>query len=191
MKNTLLTFLIISITQLPVLSQVSNIGLISQEYSKEISEYSTKEYIVRDILCIPEGTLFGVEIDAITASNSGELTTVTYDCETLSKKGIVLTFWSGTLGNNNSSIGEYGFLNIEYDKAVDLFTKLEKVLKFKTSILDKGKNWNAVFRWEDLYFVFYYENSANKIRVFWNGFDSEWNQSNLKTTAKRFNKSFE
>jgi hypothetical protein len=30
----------------------------------------------------------------------------------------------------------------------------------------------------------------NLIRVFWSGFDSEWNQSNLKTMKKRFYKNF-
>jgi len=171
-------------------SQVSNIGLASQEYSKDITEYVSKEYLITKILKIPEGMLIGVEIDAITASNSGELSTIVYNCEQLEKRGILLIFWTGDLSYIDGNRG-YGFLHLEYDTAIDLFTKLSTANKHKKSILNQGKDWNVVFRWADLHFVFWVDNTMNKIRVFWNGYDSEWSSSNLKTTAKRFFKSFE
>jgi hypothetical protein len=190
MKKILSCFSLIVIFSLNLSSQVRDESLMSQGYNKALTQFKTKEYIIKDILNIPVDEIIGVEIDAITASKFGEISTVVYNCESLDKKGLVFTFWANRINDYNTNYMGYAFRNIEYDKAAILFEKLEKIMTEKKSVLNKGYNWNAVFRWEDLYFVFYVEGASNKIRVFWNGYDSDWNQSNLKTTSRRFKKSF-
>jgi hypothetical protein len=190
MKNLSLIIVIMIIFKFNLVAQSTDRSFAGQDYSKTLTEFIIKEYLITELLNVEEGNLIGVEIDAITASKYGELTTVVYNCEQLNKKGLVFAFWSDTWNEYNTHYKGYAFRDIEYDKAITLFNKLDSVIENKKHILKKGYTWNAVFRWEDIYFVFYNDGLANKIRVFWKGFDSDWNQSNLKTTGRRFVKSF-
>ena len=190
MRNFGLIFIIIIVFKFNLVAQNTTEGIAGQDYSKGFTEFVIKEYLITELLNIEEDNLIGIEIDAITASKYGELTTVVYNCEQLNKKGLVFVFWSDTWNEYNTHFKGYAFRNIEYNKAITLFNKLDSVIANKKQILKKGYTWNAIYRWEDIYFVFYNEGMANKIRVFWKGFDSDWNQSNLKTTGRRFVKSF-
>lgn len=46
-------------------------------------------------------------------------------------------------------------------------------------------NNNMFFQFDDMTFLVY-KNSVVKIRVFWNGFDSEWESTAFERTKKRF-----
>ena len=64
--------------------------------------------------------------------------------------------------------------------------------KTRLSVGNDDLSKNAVYKWDDVSFLFYKNDiGSNLIRVFWNDFDSEWNQSNLKTTKKRFEKFYD
>lgn len=178
-----------------VQAQVNNYGAISgnhnltQKITKEITEYRVKEYIIKEVINITEGEIVDIEIDALTASKSGELSTVIYQCKSKNKKGIVFVFWQYTFNEFNTKYKGYSFRHIEFTKAEELFQYLAKVMKYKNDIGTNDQEWNTTFLWQDLYFLFYNDGESNKIRVFWNGFDAEWNHSNLKTTSRRFTKS--
>jgi hypothetical protein len=169
-------------------------GIFSQLYGKEITEYKSKEYIVNEILEVPNKQLIDIEIDAITASKSGELTVIIYNCELQKKRGLVFVFWSDQLNEFNVRYKGYAFRHFEYSAAKDMLNNLETVLEQKKAILtfENGNlSKNAVYKWDDVNFLFYKnEFGSNLIRLFWNNFDSEWNQANLKTTKKRFDKFF-
>jgi len=44
---------------------------------------------------------------------------------------------------------------------------------------------NVVFNIDDMTFLMY-EDGGTKIRVFWNGFDSEWEENAFNRTRRRF-----
>ncbi len=170
-------------------------GLLSQAYSKEITQYRIKEFIVREILQIPDRQVIEVEISALTASRSGELTTIIYECKELKKRGLVFGFWNEYTNEFSFAYKGYAFKNFDYDLAKELIDNLESVLEEKKAILSLDNNEdlakNALYKFDDVIFLFYKsELGSNLIRVLWNGFDSEWNQSNLKTMKRRFYKFF-
>ena len=193
MRNIVLTFLFIP-TWIIAFGQASD-GILSQAYSKEITEYKVKEFIIREILQIPDKKTIEVEINALTASKSGELTTVIYDCKELNKRGLVFGFWNAYTNQFNVVYKGYAFKNFDFEKAKELLDNIETVLEEKKAILSWDNNEdlakNALYKFDDIIFIFYKgEMGSNLIRVLWNGFDSEWNQANLKTMKKRFYRFF-
>ena len=197
MKNIVL-IIFLSTSSLIAFSQVKESvgGILSQEYSKEITEYKVKEFIVRDILELPDNKIVELEIDAITAASSGEITTVIYRCKELNKSGIVFGFYNPYINEFNVKFNAYKFKNFDFEDAVTLLNKLDNVMDEKKSIIklsnNDGYTKNAVYKHGDLIFIFYKGGiGANLIRVLWNDFDSEWNQMNLKATHRRFNQFFD
>jgi hypothetical protein len=165
---------------------------MSQERCKEITEYYCKQYIVDEILKIPDRQSIGVYIYAITAAKSGEITTVLYECPSLNKKGVVFAFWNDYSNGILPSIKGYGFYNLELEDAKELFNHLESLMDKENKILTEYTG-NLAYKSNDLTFLFYNSGDvliANPIRVWYNTFDSNWTQSNLRTTIKRFRKFF-
>lgn len=166
-------------------------GIDSQEYSKEITEYKIKEFIVKNVLQLPEREVVEIEIDAITAASSGEITVVIYRCESQNKKGMVFSFWNLYVNEYNTKSVEYNFKHFPFDTANELLIELERVIDEKKPIVNSGSTKNAVYKFDDLIFIFYKGDiGENLIRVLWDKYDSQWNQLNLKSTHKRFNTFF-
>ena len=174
--------------------QVNQSRVLASPYNKETAEYRVKEYLVREVLEIPDKKTIEISINALTASKNGELTTIIYDCKELGKSGLVFGFWSEYVRETNQKYQGFAFKNFELEKAKELLDNLDRALDEKKDILPYGiddLSKNALFRFEDAIFIFYKDNlDANLIRVLWNGFDLEWNQSNLKTTKRRFYRYF-
>jgi len=149
--------------------------LFTQDYSKDMTEYLTKVFIARDILKLKENELTGFEIEAITASKSGELTTVLYNCPLLDQKGLVFVFW------NNK---QYSFYHFEYNDATLMLDRISAAIQNNKTILDEVNT--SVLKSNDIHFIF----DGSLIRVVWNQYDSLWDISNFKTTNHRFGKFF-
>lgn len=98
--------------------------LLSQEWSKEITEYRVKEYIVSEILQIKEGQPAEVYINALTASFSGELTAVIYDSKSLGKRGLIFCFWNDYFNEFDTRYQGYGFKVLEFEEAKNLLIEL-------------------------------------------------------------------
>ena len=107
----------------------------------------------------------------------------------MNKSGVVFAFWQNEFNEYNTKYKGYAFRHIDFKKGQELFAQLDNIIDDKKSIVKDGSTWNATYLWQDLYILFHKEGASNKIRVFWNGFDAEWNQSNLKTTSRRFKRS--
>ena len=166
-------------------------GVLSQEESKKITEYYCKQYIVDEVLKIPDRQSIEVYIDAITASTSGEITTVLYKCSSLKKKGVVLAFWNDYIDILLPYKG-FGFCNLEIEKANILFNDLEALMNQENLIL-ANITGNKVFKSDNITLLFSNSGSflgKRTIRVWFDKFDSDWNQANLKTTIRRFRKFF-
>lgn len=171
--------------------QTTQGGVLSQENSKEISEYYCKQFIVDEILKVPTGQPIRITIDVITAAKSGELATVLYECSTLQKAGLVFAFWNG-LWNGISPYKGFGFYGFNFDDAKELLDSLEYLMN-KGFTSPTSDSWNLVYKTKNLTFLFFDPNGyseSSDIRVWWQTFDSDWNQNNLRTTIRRFRKFF-
>jgi hypothetical protein len=79
--KSFLTVLLIAASQLAVAQySVNSNFLLAQEYSKEISLYKAKSFVIKEILNTSEEVV-RFEIDPLAASTSGELTSLVYKCE--------------------------------------------------------------------------------------------------------------
>jgi hypothetical protein len=164
-------------------------GVFSQMYSKEITEYRAKEYIVNEILNVPNRKAIDVEISALTASKSGELTSVVYNCPQLKKGGLLFCFYNERINEFSLRYNGYAFSYYEFEKAKELFYIIDSLFYQKEGFL-VNNDYNTIYKWDDVTLVLYQLAGSKMIRVLWNGFDSEWNQANMNTTKKRCEKFF-
>lgn len=191
--NFIIIFLAVAVVSF---GQVTGGGgvLYLQPYSSEIAEYKVKEFIVREILMIPDKQTFEVEINSFTASTSGELMTVVFNCIQLNKRGLIFGFWNSYLNEFNIPYSGYAFKYFEFKKAKELLENLDVALVDKKTILSRDNanlSKNAVYKSDDTIFIFHTnEVGTNFIRVMWNGFDAGWNKTGVKTLQKRFDKFF-
>src|SRR5260221_8354578 len=123
MGNRLLTLLCLAIP-FTTFAQVN--APLAQAYNKEITQYMVKEFIIREVLQIPPRQTIEVEINALTSSASGELTTVIYDCQALKKRGLVFGFWNEHFNEHNLAYKGYAFKNFEFENAKEMLEELER-----------------------------------------------------------------
>jgi hypothetical protein len=196
-KYCLLLF--INLCCLNYFSQVSQTrgGILAQEYSKELTEYKVKSFIVNDVFQLKEYDVIALEVNSITASKSGELTSVVYKSKYQDKKGLILGFYGSYVNEFNLSYIGYSFKNMDFEKAKEFFDGIDVVLKDNDIFFNPASeaiispDLNIVFKFDDITLIFYKGSlNVNLIRVIWKDYDSEWSLTNLKTTQKRFNKFF-
>jgi hypothetical protein len=180
-------------------SQVSQTrgGILAQEYSKELTEYKVKSFLVNEIFQLKEYDVISLEVNSITASKSGELTSVVYKSKYQDKKGLVFGFYGSYVNEFNLPYTGYSFKNMDFEKAKQFFDSVDVVLKDydiffnPTSDAIIPLDLNVIFKFDDMTFIFYKGSlNLNLIRVIWEDYDSEWSLTNLKTTQKRFNQFF-
>lgn len=172
-------------------------GIMAQEYSKDISEFRAKEYIIKSILD-PSDSITELEVNSITASKSGELSVVIYRCkEQHGKEGMLFCFWNPHVSEFNVDFKGYSFKNFYLKDAVKFMNYFEIIINKNCSGITDGINSsdetkNLIVRYDDLILIFYkdYPSGDLSIRIFWDEFDSIWNKSNFKTTKRRFEKFF-
>jgi hypothetical protein len=175
-----------------IFGQTRQGDVLSQEYCKRITEYYCKQYVVDEILNVPDRQGIEVYIDPITAAKSGELTTVLYHCKSLNKRGVVFAFWNDFSTGILPPYKGFGFYNLDLDTATELFNELETLINQDNKVLTYSDG-NLVYKFNELTFVFYKSDDFmgnSPIRVWWKTFDSDWTQVNLRTTIKRFRKVF-
>lgn len=161
-------------------------GLLAKEWSKTIALYKAKSFVMHNILSSPNN-LLKFEIDALAASSSGELTSLVYKCEPQNKEGLVLGFFGDYWNDAGVIYTGYAFKDIPKTKAILLLEKIVKNINDNYKYLDEDRdNNNIYFKEDDMEFLIYTPSyNSTKIRMFWNGFDAEWDASSLYKTQKR------
>ncbi len=163
-------------------SQVPRYLFLGKSYSKEISLYKAKEYAIKNLIdSSKEAVKF--KISPISAANSGELTTLIFECLTQNKIELLLAFYGDYWNEAGVTYTGYAFKSIRKDKAILMLEWLEQIAnenkKFFDDELDEA---NICYKAEGISFVIYGVWGATKIRVFWGGFDSEWDLKSLEKT---------
>ena len=161
-------------------------GLFAKEFSKDIALYRAKEFVMNDVLGESTGDVVKFQIDALAASNSGELTTLSYKCESKNKEGLVLGFYGSRWNDAGVIYTSFGFKNLPYNDAVNLISKIENAIDENSKYLDDNHdNNNLYLKIDDITVLIYQQFTDVKIRVFWNGFDAEWMQTEFAKTKRR------
>ncbi|MEO8146849.1 MAG: hypothetical protein ABI723_04380 [Bacteroidia bacterium] len=185
------TLLILLFTFQVVAGQVStSTGIyFAKEYSKEIALYNAKKYVIENLFGDSKDAV-RFEMDPLSAASSGELTSLVYVCSEKNKEGMVLGFYNDNWNNAGVIYSAYAFKNLPKEKAIKLLDEIDSLINNNNEYFFKDNNTNNVyFHFDDMTFLlFNNDNASTKIRVFWNGFDSEWDFTAFKRTKKRLQK---
>jgi hypothetical protein len=175
--------------QIAANNQQSLLGFIAaKEYSKDIALYNAKKFVVDEIIG-PSDSIVKFEIDALVASNSGELITLVYKCVEKNKEGLLFGFYNNSWNNAGVIYSGYCFKDLQKANALELIYKLQTVIDKNSSYLDDDHdNNNVCFKYDDMTFIIYSTLAGSVIRVFWNGFYAEWSGGELNRTQRRLAK---
>jgi hypothetical protein len=172
-------------------TQVTGFGtgiFLAKEFSKEIALYKAKYFLFNNIIgTSAEVTQF--EVIPLAAASSGELTTLLYKCESKNIEGLILGFYGNYWNNSGVLYQGFAFKNLPKNKAYEFLNKIENSINSNNRFLgDNNDNNNIVFRFEDIDVLIWNTTGSYVIRLFWNGFDSTWDQTAYVRSKRRFEK---
>ncbi|WP_025666528.1 hypothetical protein [Aquimarina megaterium] len=158
----------------------------AKEYSKAISLFRAKTFLFKNVLKTTE-TVLQFEAIPLAAASSGELTSLLYRCESKGKEGLILGFYGDYWNNAGVSYQGYGFKNLPKEKAIEFLNKIEKAIeKNKKFLRGNNNNNNIVFDFDDMNVLIWTTSGSYRIRVYWNGFDSTWEETSYERSKRRF-----
>lgn len=161
--------------------------VFSKEFSKEISLYKAKAFVMNEIFDASEDVV-QFEIDPLAATTSGEITSLVYTCKTKSKEGLLLGFYGDYWNDAGVVYQGFAFKDLPKDKALELLNKITRTIEEQKEYLSKSIDNNVCFQYDDI-IVLIYTATETRMRIFWNNFDAEWGITAFKRTKKRFEKS--
>jgi hypothetical protein len=187
----IITSLIIILCNNFLYSQIqlnSNNFLIAKEFSKDISLFNAKFYLFKNVLGESDDvTQF--EVTPLAAASSGELTTLIYKCEKKQKEGLILGFYGSYWNKAGVVYQGFMFKNFEKAKAIEFLHTIESTIQANNKFLrDNGDNNNIYFKFEDIDILVWNSMGSFNIRLFWEGFDSTWEQDAYSKSKRRFEK---
>ena len=177
----LLTFSTVSYSQIS-----ENTGIyFAKEFSKDQALYKAKEFLISELINI-DSTPTKFEVDPLAAASSGELTSLMYSCEEQNMSGLIFGFFGNRWNENGVNYQAYAFRNLNKSDALEILSRLEKIIDENSKYISSDSDTNNIsFTYQDMKFLIY-RDGGEKIRVFWNGFDAEWEETAFNRTRRRF-----
>lgn len=161
-----------------------------KETAKEVSQFRSKEFIMDFIIGSAGSDEIKFETESLASDDSAGVVSIAFNCDELNKKGLLLAF----IGKNRNEFGTlttaYGFKYIPYDEAVSLLDRIDNVKDSnKDYMRDENDVNNVYIEHDDMRFILY-RDGGDKIRVFWNGFEVEWERTPFDRTKRRLERWF-
>ncbi|GGW37300.1 hypothetical protein [Arenibacter certesii] len=186
MKIRVLILLLFTVT--PLFSQVTQQSynlFQAKEWSKDISLFRSKAFLYNDVLGIST-KVQKFSVIPLAASSSGELTTLLYQSDELDKEGMVLGFYGSFWNDEGVTYQGYGFKHLERKRVIAFLEKIDIAMEENKDFL-KGDsdNNNIYFQFDDMQVLIYHDGGF-KLRIFWNTFDSTWENLAYERTKRRF-----
>ena len=159
--------------------------------AKEITQFRSKEYIINNIIGDTKGKEIKFQTEALASDDSGGLITVAFNCNEVNKRGLLMAFF----GENRNELGvmgqAYAFRYIPLDKAKQLFNIIGEAQERNKNYLSMQEDiYNVYIEFEDIKFVLY-RDGGDQIRVYWNGFQVEWERVAFDRSKRRLDRWFE
>lgn len=183
----LILALILSTQVFSQIQQQSNNLFEAKEWSKDISLFRSKEFLFRDILGV-SSSIQKFTVIPLAAASSGELTTLLYQSDELGKEGMVLSFYGNYWNKAGVTYQGYGFKNLDKEQVIAFLDKIQSAMQENKDFLKEDNDYNNIyFQFDDMQ-ILIYRDKGFKLRIFWNSFDSLWEQTAFDRTKKRFEK---
>jgi hypothetical protein len=166
--------------------QNSSNTFVAKEYSKDIALYSSKYFLLNSILgSSTDITKF--EITPLAAAASGDLTTLIYKSKDKAKEGLILAFYGDYTNKFGVVYKGYDFKHLDKNDASEFLNKIQSAIDSnKDYLYDEFDNNNIYFRYQDIDVLIWRSSLGNTIRLFWNNFDSFWEQTAFDRSKRRF-----
>jgi len=167
-----------------------------RKWSAEREAYLGKKFIIEEILGEEQLNYYSkFQIEPLLASKTTELSTIYYNSNEKNKEGLLFGFYGRFWESETSgeSFSGHSFKNLDTKQALGLISKIDGILRNEASYIDNYKDVNNIyFNYEDMLFLIYRKNaSILKIRIFWNGYDVEWEYNSFYRTKKKFEKALQ
>jgi len=175
----------ISYNQLKPINLNFNFSYPAKEWSKDKALFRCKEFLFKKVLGV-SSVVQKFSVTPLASAKSDELTTLIYKSDNLNKSGLILGFYGNYWNDNGVTFQGYGFKNLNKEKAIQFLDKIQKTMDDNKKFLQSNNdNNNIFFEFEDMQ-VLIYRDGNFIIRVFWNGFDSTWENTAFRRSKKRF-----
>jgi hypothetical protein len=162
-----------------------------KETAKEVSQFRSKEFIMDYIIGPAQDREIKFETESLASDDSAGVVSIAFNCTQLKKKGLLLAF----IGKNRNELGTlttaYGFKYIPYEEAVALIDRIDKVKEVNKDYMKDVNDVNNIYIAHDDMKLIIYCDGSDKIRLFWNGFDVEWERTPFDRTKRRLKRWFE
>ncbi len=157
----------------------------NKAYSKDIALYQLKFFISNGIIG-EKKKYIKFTIDPLAASKSSELTSCYYEIITINKRGLILGFYDDYWLPGSTYQG-FSFKNLNYENAIELLKKIEKIIDVEKKFLNADDDENNIyFTFQDMAVIIYRKGAlSGRIRIKWNGFDAEWENTAFRRTKRR------
>lgn len=190
MKLTLLFFVMFSLS---LKSQSINHSYFSTVWDKDTSVFYGNEFLTKNIFKSAGNDVLKFQTVGLAASNSGEITTVLYKTEDGNSEGLLLCFYGSYVNEAGILYTGYGFKNLDKEKAFEFLNLVQKNIDENKDYLTKGgtnafAGNNIYFKYDDINIIIGYSFGNLNIRLFWQNFDSSWNESAFQKSKRRFEK---
>lgn len=169
-----------------------SINSSTKETAKRITQFRAKEYIMNEIIGQAGQKEIRFETESLASDNSAGLISVAFNCEPVNERGLLLAFFGDVRNDLGVLSPAYAFKYLPLEKARALLTRIAEIKQRHDDYLvdDWGVN-NVFVEGEDMRFILYKDGGYTQIRVFWNGFEVEWEETAFKRTMRRLDKWFD
>jgi len=155
---------------------------LSDENSETIALEKAQGFLLREIIQCNENVT-GFKLDRIASSMSGDLTSFIYSCEEREVKGLILAFYGDYWNDAGDIYKGFVFKNIPDIKAKEFIAKISRTMEEQKEFLSKDNDNNISFQYDGLDVVIS-KDMEFKIRLFWNGFDADWDHWAFSRTKR-------
>ena len=187
LKSTIIILtLLMSIKAISQIKQTDYNLFQAKEFSKDISLFKAKTFLIHNVLKTSESTS-QFEAIPLAAASSGEMTTLLYKCESQNKEGLILGFYGEYWNDAGVVFQGYGFKNLSKDQAFEFLNKIESEIDKNNKFLKSNNDSNnIVFEYDDLKVVIWTTSGSYLMRIYWKGFDSTWEKTSYERSKRRF-----
>jgi hypothetical protein len=173
-----LLFTTVAVSQVP-----TTLGFtLSDEFSESNSVVKAQGFLLKEILK-SNGDVVEFKLDRIASSMTGDLTLLIYKCEMKETNGLILAFYGDYWNDAGDIYKGFVFKNLPGKEALEFLSKISGIMEEQKKFLSKNDDNNVSFQYDDLTVVISKEMEF-KIRLFWNGFDADWDHWAFSRTKR-------
>ena len=173
-----LLFTTVAVSQVP-----TSLGFtLSDEFSESNSVVKAQGFLLKEILK-SNGDVVEFKLDRIASSMTGDLTSLIYKCEMKETNGLILAFYGDYWNDAGDIYKGFVFKNFPKNEAIEFLSKISRTMEEQKEFLSKDNDNSVSFQYDDLTVVISKEMEF-KIRLFWNGFDADWDHWAFSRTKR-------